>query len=107
MMKRHFATRSKSILGALKLGAVTFRCLTPSGIQTPDLRSLSSTWDVLRAKRGISLGGVQPRGSQREALEAEGSVILAWTGFLTCRKHRTGLFLTAAISVPENSKCAR
>lgn len=71
MMKGHFATRSKSILGALKLDAVTFRCLTPSGIQTPELGSLSSTWDVLRAKGRILLGGVQPRGSQRKVVQEE------------------------------------
>lgn len=85
IMKGHFATRSKCILGALKLDAVTFSCLTPSGIQTPELGSLSSTWDVLRAKGRILLGGVQPRGSQRKALEAKARWFFHGQDFLPVR----------------------
>jgi len=71
------------------------------------LGSLSTTWNALRAKRRILLGGVQPRGSQRKALEAKGSVILHGQDFFTSEKHGKDVFLTAAINVPENSKCAR
>lgn len=74
---------SKFITGAFKLDAVTFRCLTLRGIQSPEVGSLSAIWEVLRAKVKISLGGVLPGGSQREALEAKGLVILSRAGFLT------------------------
>lgn len=74
-----------------KLDAVTFRCRTPSGIQTPELGALSSTWDVLRAQGSILLDCVQPRGNQREALETKDLVILPLMGFLNSKI----FFLTA------------
>lgn len=82
-----------------KLDAVTFRCRTPSGIQTPELGALSSTWDVLRAKGSILLDGIQPRGNQREALETKHLVILPWTGRY--------FSMLQSVHVLQNSKCAR
>lgn len=86
-----------------------FRCLTLRGIQSPEVGSLSAIWQVLRAKVRISLGGVLPGGSQREALGAKGSVILSQAGFLTSNYTETqnGSCLAAAISVPEKSRCVR
>lgn len=84
------------MLAGPKLDAVTFRCRTPSGVQTPELGALSSTWDVLRTKGSILLDGVQPRGNQREALETKDLLILPWTGFLTSKI----FFLTAIHSCP-------
>lgn len=79
-----------------KLDAVTFRCRTPSGIQTPELGSLISTWDVLRSKGSILLDDVQPRGNQRVALETKDLVILPLTGFHTSKI----FFLTSIQSCP-------
>lgn len=79
-----------------KLDAVTFRCRTPSGIQTPESGALSSTWNVLRTKGTILSDGVQPRGSQKEALETKDLVILPLIGFLTNKI----FFLTAIHSCP-------
>lgn len=109
MVKGPFTTMSKFITGAFKLNAVMFRCLTLRGIQSPEVGSLSAIWQVLRAKVRISLGGVLPGGSQREALGAKGSVILSQAGFLTSNYTETqnGSCPAAAISVPEKSRCVR